>query len=186
MQQKFNALKRSLTGYETKMRRLDPPPVNRRPYYPLVIGQTYVSDGSALEVQVKDVVKALSTQLGLSAQTATALTVKMQRVDCYAVSKADSSVRPSISVDYSSLVPCLGDPTTPGVAEVSYPHIKRLNDVGSVAAAATTSYTWPQAMRDIPLTQQSNFTLFEFSTNLTEVDVRIHVLWSTSDVASPV
>jgi hypothetical protein len=179
-------LKRSMAGHENKLRRVDPGPVNRRPYYPLVVGQTFVSSGAAISLSVVEIIKALTTQLQLSAQDTSIITIKLQRIDCFAISKADSSVRPSLSVDFSSLIPTLNDPTTPSVAGVSYPHIMRLNDVGSVGKAASASYTWPQNMRAMPLSNQSNFNIIDFSTNLTEMDCRIHLLWSTADVATPV
>jgi hypothetical protein len=186
IQRQLNSLRRSITGYETKLKNPDPKPVNRRPFYPLVVGQTYVTSGAAISLTVVDIVKALSGQLALAAQDTTIIVIKIQRIDCYAISKADSSVRPSISADFSSLVPTLNDPTTPSVAGVSYPVISRLNDVGSVSRAAAVSYTWPQNMRAMPLSSQSNFTVLDFSTNLTEMDARIHLQWSTLDVASPV
>jgi hypothetical protein len=186
IQRQLVSLKRSMTGHENKIRKIDPGPVNRRPYYPIVVGQTYTSTGAALSLNVSDIVKALTTQLQLAAQDTSIIVIKIQRIDCYAVSKADSSVRPSISVDYSSLIPTLDDPTTPTVAGVAYPHLARLNDIGSVAKAASTSYTWPQHMRAMPLTTQSNFTVLDLATNLTELDCRFHLLWSTADIATPV
>jgi hypothetical protein len=180
------SLKRSLAGHANIIRNPDPTPVNRRPFYPLVVAQTYVSTGAAVEITTKAIVTSLLDQLQLAAQTATIVIFKLQRVDCYAVSKADSSVRPSVSVDFSSLIASLDDPTTPtGPTGINYPKIARLNDIGGVSTAASVSYTWPQHMRAMPLTGVSQFTVFEFATNMTELDCRIHLMWSTLDIAPP-
>lgn len=182
----LSALKSNLHGHANNLRSQDPPRINRRPYQTLVVQQTLVGAGAAIAVQVSGVVKALLGQLGLAVQDATLINIKLQRCDCWAVSKADSSVRPALNTDFSSLIPAIGDPTTPGNAIVAYPKIKRLEDIGGVASAARVSYTWPLSMRDIPLTQQSDFVLIETSSNMTEIDIFWHVQWSPSDIASPV
>jgi hypothetical protein len=140
-----------------------------------------------VEITTKAIVTSLLDQLQLAAADGTIVVFKLQRIDCWAVSRADSSVRPSISVDFSSLIATLDDPQTPsGPTGINYPKIARLNDIGGADTAASVSYTWPQHMRAMPLTPLSNFTVFEYATNLTELDARIHLLWSTLDIAPPV
>lgn len=94
-------------------------------------------------------------------------------------------MRPAVNADFSSLIPQCGDPTTPGVAIVAYPLIKRLEDLGGVSSAARVSYTWPKSMSDVPLNKNADFVIAEVASNMTEIDVRWHVQWSTSDVATP-
>jgi len=137
-------------------------------------------------LEVSAVVKALAAQLGLAANTNTILNVKVQRCDVWAVSKANSSVRPSVNCDFSSLVPIVGDPVTPGNAIVVYPLLKRLQDLGGVTSAARVSYSWPKHMADIPLNQNADFVVIEVSSNMTEIDIRWHLQWSTTDIATPV
>jgi len=164
---------------------MDPPTVNRRPFWSITVAQTYLSDGTSVEVDVASIVKSLIEQLGLPVQAAASITIKVQRVDLYAVSKANSTVRPSISADYSGLIPSSADPTTPGNAIVSYPLLSRQNDIGGVSTSAKVSYTWPLSMRDMPLSNTANFVVFEVGTNMTEIDARIHLQWSSADIASP-
>lgn len=179
-------LTRELHGHENRLRTLDPPATNRRPYYSIVVSQTYLSDGSSIGITVEGIVKALLSQLGLPQQAAAAITIKLQRADFYAISKADSDVRPSLTCDYSSLSPTIADPTTPGSAIVSYPLLKRLIDLGGVTSCAKVSYTWPLHMRDIPLSNTANFTVCDTATNLTEIDARFHLQWSSADIATPI
>jgi len=150
------------------------------------VAQTYLTDGTSVGVEIKGIIASLAGQLGLPDQAKSNLVIKLQRVDLYALSKANSDVRPAMTCDYSSLTPTLGDPQTPGAAEVVYPLLKRLRDIGGVSTAAKVSYTWPLSMRDIPLQQSANFVAFETSANVTEIDARIHLLWSTADVATPI
>jgi hypothetical protein len=182
----INSLKSALHGHANNPRSPDPPKVNRRPYYTLVVQQTITGSGAAIAVQVSQLVKATLGQLGLATQDATLINIKLQRCDVWAVSRADSSVRPALNADFSSLIPTMGDPTTPTNAIVAYPKIKRLEDIGSVSNAARVSYTWPLSMRDIPLNQQSDFVLIETSSNLVETDIFWHIQWNTGDIASPV
>lgn len=165
---------------------MDPPPVNRRPYWSITVAQTYLSDGTSIGVEVSSIVKSLLEQLGLPTQAASSISIKIQRIDLYAVSKANSTVRPAISCDYSGLIPSAGDPTTPGNAIVSYPLMARLNDIGGVSSSAKVSYTWPLSMRDMPLSNTANFVVFEVATNMTEIDARIHLQWSSADIATPI
>jgi len=152
----------------------------------VVVQQTLLSDGTSIGLEVAAVAKALTSQLGLAANDNTIINVKIQRCDVWAVSKANSTVRPAVFCDYSSLVPACGDPTTPGNAIVAYPILKRLQDIGGVTSAAKVSYSWPKHMADIPLNQNANFVVIEVSSNMSEIDIRWHLQWSTADIATPV
>lgn len=114
------------------------------------------------------------------------MNIKIQRCDVWAVSKANSTVRPAVNADFSSFVPVCGDPETPGPAVVTYPLIKRLEDIGSVSSAARVSYTWPRSMSDIPLNQTANFVVVEVASNVTEIDIRWHLQFSTADISTPI
>jgi len=103
----------------------------------------------------------------------------------YGLSKANSTVRPAVFADFSSIVPAVADPTTPGNAIVAYPLLKRLQDIGGVSSSARVSYTWPLSMADIPVTQNADFVLVTVASNLTEIDVRWHVEWSSVDIQDP-
>lgn len=177
-------LKDSLHGHANRVRSLDPPATNRRPYFSVVVQQTIVSDGTSIGIEVSSVVKALGAQLGLVANDNKIINVKIQRCDVWAVSKANSTVRPAVNADFSSFVPVCGDYQTPGNAVVAYPLMKRLEDIGGVTSAAKVSYSWPRSMSDIPLNQTANFVVIEVASNMTEIDIRWHLQFSTADIAS--
>lgn len=181
----LNIFKSEVHGHANNLRALDPPKVNRRPFYSIVVKQTLQSTGTSIGMQVSGIVKSLLGQLELAAQDATKITIKIKRCDCWAINKSNSTVRPAVNADYSSLVPQVADPTTPGNAIVAYPNIKRLEDLGSTTKAARVSYTWPLAMRDMPLNQNADFVVLETASNMTEIDVFWHIDWSTNDIASP-
>jgi len=163
----------------------DPPQVNRRPFNNIVVQQTLVSDGTSIGISVSSLVKALTSQLGLMANDQTIVCIKLHRCDVWAISKANSTVRPSVNCDYSSLIPQVGDPTSPGNAIVAYPMLKRLEDIGGVSSAARVSYSWPKAMADQPLNLNADFILINVASNMTEIDIRWHLHWSTTDIQTP-
>jgi hypothetical protein len=182
----FQQLKNSLHGHANRLRALDPPATNRRPYFSVVVQQTVLSTGTSIGIEVSSVVKALANQLGLVANDNKIINVKIQRCDVWGVSKANSSVRPAVNADFSSFVPTVGDFQTPGNAVVAYPLMKRLEDIGGVTSAAKVSYSWPRSMSDIPLNQTANFVVVEVASNLTEIDIRWHVQFSTADIADAI
>jgi len=181
----LNLLKSELHGHANNLRALDPPKINRRPFQSIVVQQTLLSSGTSLGVQISGIVKALLGQLGLATQDATLITIKIRRCDFWAVNKSNSTVRPAVNADFSSLIPQVADPTTPGNAIVAYPIMKRLADLGSITKASRVSYTWPLSMRDMPINQNADFVVIETSSNMTEIDVHWHLDWSTTDIASP-
>jgi hypothetical protein len=132
-----------------------------------------------------DIINALTTQLGLNAQTKTQVNIKLQRVDVFGMATASSPDRPAVNADVSSIIPAIGDPSTPGVAEVFYGVIKKLSDQGNLSECAKVSYTWPLHMADIPLNHNAVWTVVSAAGNVANVTLRFHVLWSTTDVAPP-
>jgi len=146
-----------------------------------------VISGAATETfyRPKDLCQAVANQLGFGAQAIPLLNVKLSRVDVYCMPTGSSTDRPAVSLICSSLVPSVGDPATPGNAEVFYGNLKKLSDQGNLSEAAKVSYTWPLHMADIPLNHGVEFNVAAASGNLVNTSVRFHVLWSTSDVATP-
>jgi hypothetical protein len=183
--QQINALKRSLHGHRNEIRHVSPPQVTRRPWYPLVVD--YVKPESGVEVffTPSEICNILANQLGLPSQASSVLNIKVSRVDCYAMAVGGSTDRPAVSLDCSSVVASIGDPATPGNAEVFYSILKKLRDQGNLSDAAKCSYTWPAHMADIPMSSQSVFTLVQSSGNMPNTLTRFHLLWSTSDIAAP-
>lgn len=185
----LNRYKREQHGHANNLRALDPVKTNKRPFNTLKIHIYKESDeaSSSFTLAVSDVVKAMLTQLGMAVQTGSIAVIKLQRIDVFASGDYSGTyTRPTVTAQFSSLVPQLGDPATAGNAIVHYPVIKDLSDVGSRSKPARVSYTYPLAMRDTPLNMNSNYTLGSFFSNTKDVDVYIHVHWSTTDVAAAV
>jgi hypothetical protein len=132
-----------------------------------------------------DIVNRLVEQLGLLSQNKPVINIKVSRVDAYTTPTGSSTDRPAISMDVSSVTPSIGDPATPGSAEVFYGIMKRLADQGNLSDAAKVSYTWPRHMADQPLSSNAVFTLVGVAGNLANTLVRFHLLWSLTDVAAP-
>lgn len=179
-------LKRSMHGHKNNIRHMAPPQVTKRPWYNLVVD--YVKPEAGVEVffTPSELCNILANQLGLPSQASSVLNIKVHRVDVYSMPTGASTDRPAVTVDVSSVTPSMGDPATPGSAEVFYGIMKKLTDQGNLSEAAKVSYTWPAHMSDIPLSSQSVFTLVASSGNMANTLTRFHLLWSTTDTATPV
>lgn len=178
-------LKRQMHGHKNKINHVAPPQVTKRPWYPLVVD--YVKPEAGIEVffTPSEIINILVNQLGLPSQASSIINIKVSRVDVYSMATGGSTDRPAVQLDCSSVTPSIGDPATPGNAEVFYGILKRLADQGNLSDAAKCSYTWPSHMADLPLSSQSVFTLAQSSGNQPNTLTRFHLLWSSSDIASP-
>lgn len=113
-------LKRAMHGHKNNIRHVAPPQVTRRPWYPLVVD--YVKPEAGIEVffTPSEICNILVNQLGLPSQASSIVNIKVSRVDVYSMPTGSSTDRPSVSMDVSSVTPSIGDPATPGTAEVFY------------------------------------------------------------------
>jgi len=177
---------RRLTGYVRNIHGLDPPCVTRRPWNYIVVQSTFLSDGQSIGITTATIVKSLLDQLGLATQDAAKIVFKLDFLSVYALSKANSTVRPAVNCDFGSLVSSMGDPTTPSNAIVNYGNIVRLEDIGSVSQAAGVSYKWGTPHSGMLLTNQSNFVVATVAANVNEIDCHFHISYSTNDVSDPV
>jgi len=179
-------LKRAMHGHKNNIRHVAPPQVTKRPWYPLVVD--YVKPEAGIEVffTPSELCNILVNQLGLPSQASSIVNIKVIRVDAYSMPTGSSTDRPSVSMDVASVTPSIGDPATPGSAEIFYGIMKKLADQGNLSDAAKVSYTWPSHMQDQPLSSQSVFSLVSSSGNQPNTLTRFHLLWSTSDIATPV
>lgn len=184
--QQIAMLKRSMHGHENRLRHVAPPQVTKRPWYNLVLDFVQPGAGTETFFSPIDMINTLCSQLGLPSQASSILNIKVQRVDCYCMSVGSSTDRPACSLDVSAFTPSIGDPATPGAAEVFYSVIKKLTDQGNLSEAAKCSYTWPSHMADQPLSSQSVFTVAASSGNMANTLTRFHVLWASTDTVAPV
>jgi len=180
-----NTIARSIDGHANNMRWTNPPQVNSRPWYPLVLSLVTPSAGTEVFWTPSELINSLCSQLGLPSQASSIINIKIRRVDAFTMATGASTDRPAISMDVSSVTPSLGDPATPGNAEVFYGILKKLKDQGNLSDAAKVSYTWPRAMQQVPLSSQSVFSLVSTAGNQPNTNVRFHLLWSCTDIATP-
>jgi hypothetical protein len=132
-----------------------------------------------------EIITVLANQLGLATQDKDKINIKLSRVDVYSMPTGASTDRPAVTLDASSVTPSIGDPLTPGSAEIFYGIMKKLTDQGNLSDAAKCSYTWPSHMADLPLSSSAVFTVVATSGNMANTLTRFHLLWSTTDVAPP-
>jgi hypothetical protein len=183
--QQIAMLKSSMHGHENRLRHLAPPQVTKRPWYPLIVDFVKPESGVEVFFTPSEVVNILTSQLGLPSQASSIINIKVHRVDVYCMATGGSTDRPACSLDVSSVTPSLGDPVTPGSAEVFYSIMKKLTDQGNLSDCAKCSYTWPTHMADHPLSSQTVFTLVGSSGNQPNTLTRFHLLWSATDIATP-
>jgi hypothetical protein len=182
--QQIQTLKRSLHGHANKLSHMAPPQVTKRPWYPLVIDIVIPTAGNEVFYSPSDLINSLTTQLGLPSQASSILNMKVSRIDAYSIGTGASTDRPAISMDVSSVTPSIGDPTTPGNAEVFYSIIKKLTDQGNLSESAKVSYSYPRHMSDQPLSSQSGFSIFSVAGNQANTAVRVHCHWASTDTAA--
>lgn len=183
-----NALKRQLHGHSNRLAHVAPPSVTLRPYYPLVLDIVQASAATEVYHTPKSLISHLVNQLGMAEQDKASINIKISRVDAWVMATGVSTDRPAVNMNCSSLVPTVGDPTTPtpSVNEVFYGVIKRQSDQGNVGESAMVSYTWPLHMADMPLNAHATFTVAGIAGNLANTAVRFHILWSMADQAAPI
>ena len=155
-----------------------------RPYYALTLNLVNANASEEYYYTNQDVINGIVAQLGLNAGDASTISVKLQSVESWAVPTASSADRPSVEMEVSSLIPQVEDTTTAPVA-ISYPILKVLQDTGTLSEAAKVGFTWPLAMRDMPLGNTANHVVFASSGNVAFTTIRCHLLWSTSGEAVP-
>jgi hypothetical protein len=172
-------------GHANRIRHVAPPQKTIRPWYNLVVDFVEPNAGVGVFFTPEEIINLLASQLGLATQTKTKINIKLQRADVYAMPTGSSTDRPACTLDASSVTPSIGDPATPGSAEVFYGIMKKLSDQGNLSDAAKCSYTWPAHMADLPLSANSIFTVLATSGNVANTLTRFHLLWSTTDVAPP-
>jgi len=179
-------LKSAMHGHSNRLRHVAPPQTNPRPWYNLTVDFVQPTKGAETFFTPSEIINFLCVQLGLPSQASSILNIKVRRVDVYAMSVAASTDRPACTLDVSAVTPSIGDPATPGSAEVFYSVIKKLRDQGNLSDSAKCSYTWPSHMADQPLSSQSVFTLAATSGNVANTLTRFHLMWCSTDIAAPI
>lgn len=177
-----NRIMKEVRGGNAPVGKPNPPKVNRRPWYPLVV-EIPVDDASTpYQVSVTDLLDATAKQLGFQPETAKELCVRLHMVRVWAAPDGTGN-KSSIRMSTTSLLPTMAA-TTGGAAQ--YGIINKVTDTGSVTDFAKVGYNWPLAQSDILLLYSADFVLNEFQSNASDdVVVHYHLHWTTTGTADP-
>lgn len=182
---RLNAMQRALDGHVNNIRRVAPRTHFRRPWNSCVVQFEHNSAGAEYSFASIDIGTCLVEQLGLVAQNLTKIMIKLRRVDVWSIPTGSSTQRPAAFMDPSCLNVMMGDPVSPGNAEVFYGYNPRISDEGNLSDSAKCSYTWPKNQGNIPITTLCQSTLVATSGNMENTVTYFHILWNTSDVVPP-
>jgi len=185
LEQRLASLQTDINGRVLANRSVDPPRVNLRPYYPLVLSLDAPTAGDELVLFASDLVSGVAKQLGLATETRQRMNVRVQQVRMWGFQYGTASDRVSVNMDVSSLVPTVQDIAAEPLVAVNYPIIAKLKDFGSSAKPAFVGYEWPKSHQLVPLHSNSNFQVVAAASNANNATLLVHVLWSTTDVAPP-
>jgi hypothetical protein len=184
LQRQITQLRRDFSGFAIRGGAVDPPVVNERPFYPLVVTLDLDAAGSETFITTADLIKGITGQLGLTTQAAVKMVIRVKSIRGWAYMYGGSTDRVSINGELSSLVPNVSDfaqQTTVNPAIV-YPIIYKFRDFGSLNQPAHFGYVYPRSMQQVILGQDANFNIATLASNSTNGTVHIHLEWSTAEV----
>lgn len=123
-------------------------------------------------------------QLGLTAQAAANMVIKLKSIRFWAFQYGPAVTRAAVYGEIGSLVPNVQDPTIPAteVPAVHYPVMYKFNDQGTLDEPAAAGFQWPVSQQEVPIYQDSDFTIASFASNSADFVAHIHVEWSTAEV----
>jgi len=174
-----NRIMREVRGGNTPVARSNPPKVNMRPWYPLVVELRY-EQGVSHTVTVVELLEAVTKQLGFQSVTSKELCVRLHMVRAWAVPEQRDAY---IEMYTSSLIPTV-QAAVGGSAQ--YGIVNSITDTGSVTDWAKVGYNWPVAQSDVLLTQTADFQVSEFvGPTDNGLVVHYHLHWTTTGRADP-
>lgn len=180
-------LRREMNGYAPKRGPINPPVVNLRPYYPLVITIDLDKPGLETILSVSSIVKIAGNQLGISPQNFPNLVVRLRKIQGWAYMFGATTDRVSINGDISSLIPNISDITKQVTVNptIAYPIVYTFKDYGSLNKPAHFSYVWPRAQQEVSLNTQSDFVVAGLASNTEDSTCHIHLEWSLASIQVP-
>lgn len=180
-------LRREINGYAPKRGPINPPVVNLRPYYPLVITIDLAKPGVETTLNVSTIVKIVCSQLGLNAQNYTNLVVRLRKIQGWAYMFGATTDRVSINGEISSLVPNISDITKQVTVNptIGYPILYKFKDFGSLNRPAHFNYVWPRAQQEVALNYQSDFVVAGLASNTEDSTCHVHLEWSLASIQVP-
>lgn len=178
--------KPELYGHEVHIARPEPSPITQQPWYPLVIQDDLTVSSNFASYDTAAIVGLIQTQLGLPAQAQTRLNFQIRQVEMWAIAGTGDTAAPRAELNINSLQPVVGNPTTPGNAEVTYPRLKQLTDLGNLSKAAVVSYKWPVAESHKALSNGALFNVCSYKTTVPYSFLRFHVLWNSAGPSATV
>jgi hypothetical protein len=187
IQSQLRQLRREISGRPLQPRRAGPNKVSLRPYYPLVLLQSFGTAGTEFVISSKSICLWVSQQLGLGTQALANLVVKIHNIRFWAYQYGPDTDRVNINGEISSLIPTVSDPTDAVTTNpvVHYPVIYKYQDYGTLDEPASAGYEWPLSQREVPIYQDSNFTVATTVANSKDLTVQIYLEWSTAEVNPP-
>lgn len=180
-------LRREINGHRSMRHATNPPPITTRPFYPLRLTLDLPAAATDYVTSVQDLRNVVASQLGLSAQVHSILTLKLQSVHGWAYMYGGTTDRVAIQGEISGLIPNVSDLANQATVNpaITYPVIYKFLDFGTLNRPAHFGYCWPRSMQDMALSGLSNFTVFSVSANSSNATIHINLLWSTADIATP-
>jgi len=183
----IRSLRRDLTGH-TLRPPAGPPPVVERPYYPLVVQVDLDAAATDYLFGSNDIVAAVRTQLGFSANAS--LNVRLKRFKAWAYQYGPDTDRVAIQADVSSLIPNVSDYASQASVnpEIFYPLLAKLKDFGDLDSPASIGYEWPMSQSLVPLGgvfSSGGFTILSISSNTPRATIHYHVEWSSAGESAP-
>lgn len=175
---------RELNGHRRMLAGPAPRDFKPRPFFPLTVNLVIPSASEETFFTNQDIIDAIVTQLGLNAGDKSAIVVKLQTVDAWAVPQASSTDRPAVAMEVSSLVPQVED-TTVAPVSIVYPILVTLRDVGNLSEAAKVGYKWPAAQALMPLGYQATHTVVAVAGNVANTTVRLQVMFGFGGESVP-
>eukprot|EP00494_Astrolonche_serrata_P033782 UN34051 len=153
LQSQLKQLRKELNGYTPRSRNVDPPVINQRPYYSLVVTLDGAAAGMEVLIGVSTLIKRVTEQLGLTSQAAASMVIKLKSVKGWAYQFGPAVDRVSINGEVSSLIPTVSDLTQQTTVNpvINYPVLYRFGDFGTLARPAHFAYVWPKAQQEMVL-----------------------------------
>jgi hypothetical protein len=165
---------------------VDPEPIDLKPWYKARVDFNIPTGGTSLYFTAQDVINKLYEQMGLGPQSKDNTNIKVKGIRAWCTAAGPSTQRPTINLDIGTVFTPVGDPATPGPAEVFYGKRKVIRDNGSLSSPARLGWKWSLADSDMPLNYNTIFSLVEVAGNLDNATLRFYIQWSITGVADPV
>jgi hypothetical protein len=152
-----------------------------------VVEFTAENPSITLPVTPLTLVGRIATQLGLSSQAKANMVVRVREFRCWAYQYGPATDRVDINGEVGTTFPSVSDPVAVPTQTpvIHYGVVQKFRAFGTISEPARYGYTWPLSAQQVPIYQDSDFTLVNLVSNSGNATVHVHVLWSTAEVQPP-